>query len=263
MSDQPPDWGQRPEPTPQAPWAPPDAGRSPPPPPYQQGQPPGWSPPGYPHSAYPPPGYPPPQAQEINGFAIAALALGILGVIILSPIFAIVALRQIPRRNQRGKGLAIGGLVATAAWVVLIPIGIVVVQGLTAPRNDAGEVAETGSMSVEDLRLGDCINGLRESSFVLTVEATDCSEPHDGQVFAVFDLPDGDFPGEDQMTAQADSGCFARLAEDFPETYADKGVGVFFYHPTAGSWREGDREIVCVADYTDSPRTGSLLEESP
>ncbi|MBU6496440.1 MAG: DUF4190 domain-containing protein [Acidobacteria bacterium] len=51
----------------------------------------------------------------VNGFAIAALVLGIIWVYwigsILAVIFAFVAFRQIRRRGERGRGLAIAGLV--------------------------------------------------------------------------------------------------------------------------------------------------------
>ena len=77
-----------------------------------------YPPPGYP--GYPPPGYPPygyPQpTQGTNGFAIASLVLGCLIWIegftgILAVVFGHVALSQIKKTNQGGRGLAIAGLV--------------------------------------------------------------------------------------------------------------------------------------------------------
>ena len=107
------------------------------------------SPGGYPPSpapyapaAYPPPqayaGYPPagpypqqpyggygyqapynPKAGTTNGFAIAGFVLCLLGGSLLGVVFAIVALSQIPRNQQKGQGLAIAALVITAVWIVI------------------------------------------------------------------------------------------------------------------------------------------------
>lgn len=80
-------------------------------------------------SPYPPP-YPgpplyPPYQRRTNGFAVASLILGILGVVILSVIFGCVALSQIRRRGDDGSGLAIAGLVLSGVWTALMLIGVV------------------------------------------------------------------------------------------------------------------------------------------
>ena len=76
-----------------------------------------------------------PATQQTNGFAIASLVCGILGVVscgytffigpILAIVFAIVAKKQIPVRNQAGGGMATAGL-------VLGIIGVVIGLGLIA-----------------------------------------------------------------------------------------------------------------------------------
>src|SRR5262245_11533700 len=95
-------------------------------PPYPQGQPGGEVPPPHYPQAIPQNPYqliPPPADRSTNGFAIASLVLGIIGGILLSVIFGIVALTQIKNRGQKGKGLAIAGLACSGAWV----LGIVAV----------------------------------------------------------------------------------------------------------------------------------------
>jgi hypothetical protein len=65
------------------------------------------------------PGYPgPPASTGTNGFAITSLIFGILGMVLFSVIFGIVALVQLRTRGQGGRGLAIGGLVASGCWVL-------------------------------------------------------------------------------------------------------------------------------------------------
>jgi len=118
-----------------------------PPPGYQQ--PPGYPPPpGYPQTPYGYPGYP--QADPgVNGFAIASLACGFFGIIgaVLATVFGIIALNQIGKRGQRGRGLAIAGLSLAAVWVVVLIAGIaiVVAQGDTssASKTPADTVVPT------------------------------------------------------------------------------------------------------------------------
>ena len=58
-------------------------------------------------------------ASGTNGFAIAAFVLGLVGFVVLSVIFGIVALNKLRDRPQRGKGLAIAGLCLSGVWVVI------------------------------------------------------------------------------------------------------------------------------------------------
>ena len=130
-------------------WPPPPAeGRDPTPPGYAG--PASTQPPPHPYPypyPYPPPPaqppwpgpyppYPPPypgyaMAPSTNGLAIAALVLGIVCVYwvtsILAIIFGHIALSQIRVSGQRGRGLAIAGLVLGYAWLGLLALLIVVV----------------------------------------------------------------------------------------------------------------------------------------
>lgn len=99
------------------------------------GQQPGYPQPGYPQPAYgqpyPQPGHGP-QTTGTNGLAVAALVLGILWIYwvgsILAVIFGHVALKQIPERNQSGRGLAVAGL--TLGWIGVGTLLLVFAFGL-------------------------------------------------------------------------------------------------------------------------------------
>ncbi|MCH7230226.1 DUF4190 domain-containing protein [Glycomyces sp. L485] len=89
----------------------------------EQQPPPGPPPPMYP---YPPmygyPYYQPPP--PMNGMAIAAMILGIVGVFspigVLGLIFGMVAKRQIRERGERGDGFAVTGIVL--GWIAVASI---------------------------------------------------------------------------------------------------------------------------------------------
>jgi len=98
---------------------------------YQQ---PGTYPPGtYPPGTYPQqPGYWPqggyPASQSTNGLAIASLVLGLFWVFwigsVLGLVFGLIALGQIKRNNQKGRPLAITGIVLGGIGVVILLLAI-------------------------------------------------------------------------------------------------------------------------------------------
>ena len=106
-----PPYGRPPFPPPYDPNQPydPNRGYPPPPPPYGYGQPPY----GYP----PQPGW--------NGFAIAGFVLAFF-CSILGVVFSAIALSQLNTRPQRGRGLAIAGLVISIASIVIAVIAFTV-----------------------------------------------------------------------------------------------------------------------------------------
>jgi MFS family permease len=102
-------------------------------------------------STPPPPyvGYAPAlvSSSSFDGFAIAALVLGIVGGSILAVIFSIVSLSRIKKNRTRGKGMAIGGLVlgiiGTIMWVLLIVGAVVLVnQAHVVSYNDGWNAAK-------------------------------------------------------------------------------------------------------------------------
>ncbi|MCF2530158.1 DUF4190 domain-containing protein [Yinghuangia soli] len=103
---------------------------------------------GYPPGGYPPPGYLPPGYQQpgyggygygpqpgTNGMAIASLVLSIVclsGVgSVLGVIFGHIALGQIERTGQQGRGMAIAGLVI--GYVGLAVVALVIIIAIANP----------------------------------------------------------------------------------------------------------------------------------
>lgn len=93
----------------------------PPPPPGGYGYPP---PPAGGYGYPPPPGYAPPPMVGTNGFAVASLVCSLFGWVcmfigaFLGIIFGFVALSQIRRTGQSGRGMAIAGIVIGAVVLV-------------------------------------------------------------------------------------------------------------------------------------------------
>lgn len=121
-------------------------------------------------------------------------------------------------------------------------------------------VSACGDTSVLSLEVGQCINTETEGE-ISSVPVVDCAETHNGEVFSLPQLPDGDFPGDDAVRQSADQLC---AGQDF-QTYVGKPYeeSAIYYSaltPTDETWDDGDREIVCflLADQNGSESTGSL-----
>ena len=168
-----------------------------------------------------------------------------------------------PSGGGRGRGLIIGLVVvgvvavaAVAAFLVFVPED--------AERDDSGEIVESGEVSVFDLSEGDCWNNVPNAGEETeTVDAVPCTEPHESEVFAVFDVDMGeDWPGVDAVTAEAETQCVQRFEAFVGLTYEESVLNLFYFNPVEESWTElDDREVVCVVlDPTapDGRTTGSL-----
>ena len=128
-------------------------------------------------------------------------------------------------------------------------------SGGDGPMREAGQpgVVRSGSLSVFELMVGDCLADPSEAAIPSEVDALDavpCSQPHRLEVFAVVAVEAGDdlYPGESVVTAQADAGCLGA----FPgytgvEYFAQSALYFTYIYPTLDSWSANDdRDIVCV-----------------
>ncbi|GAA4599321.1 hypothetical protein GCM10023194_79090 [Planotetraspora phitsanulokensis] len=149
-------------------------------------------PPGPLGAPYPPPyGYPPPPppAARTNGFAIATLVLAILGGVLFSIIFGIVALVQIRKRGDKGKGLAIAGLIVSGLWIAMFALLMAIASLSVAQRDETGAVTGGGQVSSTSLHEGDCVNGVADGKVVTRLTALPCAQPHDAEVIVKITLP--------------------------------------------------------------------------
>ncbi|GGL77440.1 membrane protein [Streptomyces fumigatiscleroticus] len=225
--------------------------------PYQQNP---YGPPSYPaHGPFSPPA-------PVNGVAIAALVLGVLCFLpAVGLVLGLVALGQIKKRGERGKGLAVAGSVLSsiglALWVVSLS------TGAAADFWEGFRDAARGEGTAYALTEGDCFDvpGGSLEGFAYDVDEVPCAGEHDGEVFAVFGMAEGSYPGDGEVTETADDKCYTLQDGYAMDTWAvPEDVDVFYLTPTRESWGAGDREITCVFGSADgtSTLTGSLRNDA-
>lgn len=232
-------------------------------PPYPQGP---YGP--YGGSPYGPGPYPGPQqgwyARErtTNGMAIASLVVSTTCVPVLGGIFGIVALRQIKRRGERGKGLAIAGLTISALWTAVL--AVIIALAVT------GDLDDEGNTSVTDIQVGQCFNTVGDSLYdydghgtrSTTVNVVSCDGEHDAEAYAVVQLDDpslgDDYPGVDRISAIASDKCASSADDYLGDAPMPDDMDIFYYMPPREGWDRGDRSVTCFFGGTQGQVTGSV-----
>ncbi|MFE7841006.1 DUF4190 domain-containing protein [Streptomyces sp. NPDC057474] len=237
------------------------------------GQPPAVAGQPYPHQAPPqswgqdwgqpyPALRPPP---PVNGFAIAALVLGVLcflpGVGLL---LGIVALVQIRKKGERGKGMAVAGIVLSTIGALLMTLAFT--TGGARDAWDGFRDAASGAGGTFSVARGECFDSRSGSleGYAYDVDVVPCDREHDAEVFANFSMPEGAYPGDGAVTDAADDQCYARSEMYAMDTWAlPADVDVYYFTPTPQSWRYGDRVITCMFGNVDpeGSLTGSLRQD--
>lgn len=133
----------------------------------------------------------------------------------------------------------------------------------SVPSVSAGPVAASALVP------GDCVTGLvigvEERTQIDSASVVRCDQPHELEVFAVFELTpadfdteDGSYPGQQRVVDRADDGCGARL-EDLGEVA--ESIGLIAVWPTVESWNSGDRAVACAAySITGTPIGDDILD---
>lgn len=148
-------------------------------------------------------------------------------------------------------------LVAVLAVVGIVGVAAVLFLG-TAERDDTGTIIDQGDLGVFDLQVGDCFTDDAaapmtpdETIAVKSVEAIPCDDEHGAEVFANVDLPDGEFPGDVQMSDRATTLCFDEFEPYVGAPYESSEYDYGWFAPTEETWSRGDRTINCVLFRTD------------
>ncbi len=129
----------------------------------------------------------------------------------------------------------------------------------SSERDASGEVTEAGQVGVFRLQQGDCIAEASEEDVLDSLPVVPCGEPHQLEIYHVFDLADGDWPGEQAVRDRSAEGCLAAFTGFVGVDFEQSVYDVTPLMPTEASWEQiDDREVLCALFELDgSLRTGS------
>jgi hypothetical protein len=153
------------------------------------------------------------------------------------------------------------GIVIAVLFVVLFVAVVLINVFGEAERGEEGDITEPGSLGVEELQVGDCFDepgamSADEVTQVFAVEAMNCSEPHDFELFHTYELTTAELPSDAEVQSDAGERCTeafeSYVGVPFEESELDFGV----MWPTEDSWAAGDHTVMCALQTMD----GSKLE---
>ena len=150
-------------------------------------------------------------------------------------------------------------------WIPALVIALAVGYFTTARRDDAGAIADGGTLSVEDLRVGDCfvfVGDDEQAEEISEVDARPCGEAHEYEIYHVATVPgEGGYPSEDEWITHIIDACTPSFEEYIGRSYETSVLEIVPFTPTEAGWNDGDRVIQCaVLDPGDPELTASLRD---
>lgn len=128
-------------------------------------------------------------------------------------------------------------------------------------RADDGSVLEGGDVGAFRLQVGDCVADAESTTDVVeSVPVVPCSEPHESQVYAAFDIAGDIYPGDTLVSAEAEQGCVDAFFDALGDRDDLAEWELSLIHPTPDTWDSlNDREVLCLAGKGQVTLTESIL----
>ena len=125
-------------------------------------------------------------------------------------------------------------------------------------RDSSGAIVAEGNIGAFNVRVGDCFNDVGFDDEVSSVPGIPCSDPHDNEAYAVFDVSVPSYPEGEGMSELAYESCMDRFAAYVGKDYESSSLEITTMFPSQQSWRENDREVICaVFDMNAQKLTGT------
>jgi hypothetical protein len=140
-------------------------------------------------------------------------------------------------------------------------VAIVMIGGwLFAARRDAdGSISSAGTLSVYDLRVGDCFDENSDADEIVSVDARPCDEAHEYEVYHDAQVSSASYPGDAFWDGVFVDECVGAFQAYVGEPYETSAIYATWYIPSEESWADGDRIITCVLYDPEDPRLSASL----
>lgn len=146
------------------------------------------------------------------------------------------------------RSLRVAAAAALSCTALIALSGCSLLGGADEPeRDESGDVTEASDADAFSIRVGDCLESMDWGGGEMsTVPVIPCAEPHESEVYAAVDLPDGDFPGAEAVDTQSGEFCYGEFQGFVGVAWEDSEFEYGYLAPTEQSWGQGDREVLCV-----------------
>lgn len=137
-------------------------------------------------------------------------------------------------------------------------VGLLVIGGVVAGANYL-----MGSRAVTDIGVGECFD-LPDANEQEIDDLTqrECTEPHEYEMFYVADMPDGDFPSDDEVFAWIETNCLPAFADYVGMDYQSSVLSLFPITSTEATWNDGDHSVQCALYEDGNPELTTSQKDS-
>ncbi|MGV2983926.1 septum formation family protein [Microbacterium sp. AGC85] len=158
-------------------------------------------------------------------------------------------------RNRRALALAGTAVALSIALSGCSALNNLIVGGGNDAQRDeeTGEVTEGDTIDIFSLKVGDCMPASDTSGEITDADVVPCSEPHADEVFFEFDLPEGDLPTDEEITAEVEAQCVPAFSEFVGIDYYDSALDFWWLTPTEQTWTQADDRLVQCVIYEPDP----------
>lgn len=122
--------------------------------------------------------------------------------------------------------------------------------------------------SVFKVQVGECFTSPSEvKAQISDIDKVACSKPHGKEAYAaaVYTPATGsdgkassDFPGNDALASFAQGACAQRFTSYVGVSYLDSSLFFTYLAPSARSWQDDDRTVLCFITTDGKPLTGTV-----
>lgn len=235
----------------------------------------------------------PASAHTISALGLVGLFAAVLGVVLacIPPVaiagwvvlgLAFVAsLVSLFLRGRKWSGIAglgvtaLGAVLAVSVSLISTGLGEIVEAGdasVVAPTErppsggeasepeDPADIEGAEMVAFENLEVGDCIPYVEyePTDDIYEIPVVPCDLPHTDEVYFIYEVEDGEFPGDDALFDATFERCVAEFEAFIGIRYEASELEVYNYQPTKASWnRWNDRTVQCIV-YSYEDVTGTL-----
>jgi hypothetical protein len=141
-----------------------------------------------------------------------------------------------------------GETMKNLGFYAVVVMGYLAYGAITnADRDGSGAIVGEGTIDAFSMRVGDCFdNSSSNGDEVSDLPGVPCSQPHDYETYAVFDVSISSYPSEESMSELAYESCLNRFDTFVGTDYESSILEIVTLYPTTESWQQDDREIVCA-----------------
>jgi hypothetical protein len=128
-----------------------------------------------------------------------------------------------------------------------------------ADVDEPADLARSPDADDYNLSVGECIDEEQVESYLMhdDYSTASCDEPHDNEVFFIYEWPEGPFPGDDAVGDELYSMCLDEFERYVGTDYDTSTLDFWVIFPDQTSWKYGERFGECLLyDMDETKLTG-------